>query len=211
MALYTRALRIAVASNPQAQRILVKQVRPLIKLDFEAKKEQFLQTFDEHPVSQEISEGPGAFSRVPELANSGGNLFSLLGFYKEQNPIAALREYLKDNVVLYKTGAGKLKGDKITFDTPVYAPSEDEVNQVMASQPESQLEWTGRSFTDLLRRGISGLPQYLFDLTRDFSQVPSRSGPAIQVKGNLRNTNVGPIPYVKELLNGLTRLISPRK
>ncbi len=209
MPLDQRLLRIAVMK--QAEPVLIKQVRPFIKLDFETKKEQFMQAFDEDPVTQEIEAGPEAFSRQTELATTGGNLFSLLGFYKEQAPISTLREYLKDNVVLYKTRAGKIKGDRVEFETDVLAPSEEEVNNVMASQPETQLEWTGRSFTDLLARGVSGLPNYLFDLTRDFSKVPSRSGPAIQTKGNLRNANLGPIPYIRGVLSHLTRVISPSR
>ncbi len=208
MPLNERLLRIAVMK--QAEPVLVKQVRPFVKLDFESKKEQFLRAFDEHPVSQEISDGPGAFSRIPELASTGGNLFSLLGFYAEQHPIQDLREYLDNNVVLYKTRAGKLTGDKVEFETDVLAPGEDEINAWMSTDPETALEWTGRSFTELLANGISGLPQYLFDLSRDFSQIPSRSGPAIQVKNNLRGGELGPVPYVHDILAQLTRIISPR-
>lgn len=209
MPLDQRLLRIAVAR--QGERVLVKQVRPFIKLDFETKKEQFMTVFNEHPVTQEIEEGPKAFSRQQELANTGGNLFSLLGFYAEQHPIADLREYLVGNVVLYKTHAGQVRGDKVTFDTEVLAPSEEEINSWMANDPGTSLEWTGRSWTELLARGVSGLPSYLFDLTRDFSRVPSRSGPAIQVKGNLRSTQLGPIPYIRSVLSSLTQIITPRK
>lgn len=209
MSLDERLLRIAVAK--QAEPVLVKQVRPYVKLDFETKKKQFLQAFDEHPVSQEISDGPKAFSRIPELAAAKGNLFSLLGFYAEQHPISDLREYLVNNVVLYKTHAGQVKGDKVTFDTDVLAPTESEINEWMATDSETALEWTGRSFTELLARGVSGLPQYMFDLTRDFSRIPSRSGPAIQVKNELRGTELGPVPYISDILDTLTNIISPRK
>lgn len=208
MPMNERLLRIAVMR--QAEPVLVRQVRPYVKLDFEAKKEQFLRAFDEHPVSQEISAGPGAYSQIPQLASTGGNLFSLLGFYAEQHPIADLRQYLENNVVLYKTRAGRLRGDSVTFDTDVLAPGEDEINAWMASDPETALEWTGRSFTELLARGVSGLPQYLFDLSRDFSRIPSRSGPAIQVKNNLRGGELGPVPYISDVLAQLTRIISPR-
>ena len=209
MPLDQRLLRIAVAR--QAERVLVKQVRPYVKLDFETKKKQFMAEFNNDPVTQEIEAGPEAMSRQPELAATGGNLFSLLGFYKEQNPIQDLREYLQNNVVLYKTHAGKIKGKMVVFDTDVLAPSEDQINVWMASDSGTSLGWTGRSFTELLASGISGLPSYLFDLTRDFSGVPSYSGPAIQTKGNLRSTNLRPIPYIRGVLNTLTRIVTPRK
>lgn len=211
MPLDQRLLRIAVAK--QGERVLVRQVRPFVKLDFEAKKEQFMAAFDGDPITQEIAAGPGATSRISELSSSGGNLFSLLGFYLEQHPIQDLRQYLENNVVLYKTRAGKMKGNRVVFETEVLAPTEDEINSWMSSDPETALEWTGRSFTELLASGVSGLPNYLFDLTRDFSEVPSRSGPAIQTKGNLRKgaATLKPIPYIRGVLDTLTRIVSPRR
>lgn len=214
MPLNQRLLRLAVTKEPQVKRVLIAKVRPIIKLDFEAKKEQFLHAFDEDDVSQEISEGPEAFSRHSALAKTGGNLFSLLGFWSHQDPVASLREYLNDNVVLYRTQAGKVKGNRVVFDTEVIAPTEAEIHAVMASDPGSSLDWSpDRSWTALLAGGISGMPQYLFDLTRDFSHIPSRSGPAIQTKGDLRKgaANLHKIPYVQRLLGVLGRVISPKK
>lgn len=210
MALDQRLLRIAVANDPEVQRVLISQVRPAIKEAFTERKEEFMKAFDDDPVTKEIEAGPRTSSHLPELAETGGNLFSLLGFYAEQQPIGLLREYLRDNVVLYKTRAGVAKGDQIVFATDVLAPTVSEVNDVMASQDETKLEWTARSFTELLARGISGLPKYLFSLTRDFSRVPSRSGPAIQVKTDLRSTDLGPVPYISTLLGKLTQIVSPK-
>lgn len=207
MPLNQRALRLAVAKNPNAQKVLVRQVRPLIKAEFEDVKDEFLQEFDEDDVTQEIAAGPEAHSSQPALGE--GNLFSLLGFYAEQKPIEALREYLHDNVVLYKTGAGKVKGTHIVFSTQVLAPTEDEVNAVVAAHPETALEWTTRSFTDLLARGIDGLPNYLFDLTRDFSHIPSRSGPAIQSKQKQTNTKMPANKYIERILKKLSQLVKP--
>lgn len=212
MPLNERLLRTIVAK--QAERVLVRQVRPLVKLDFESKKKQFFREFDADSVTEEISGGPEAYSQIGEVAAAGGNLFSLLGFYAEQKPIDVLREYLHDNIVLYKTGAGKVVGDRVIFETEVIAPTESEVNSAMAANPDSQVgdEWTGRAFTDLLARGVTGLPNYLFDLTRDFTHIPSRSGPAVQTKGKqIRDANVRPIPYIERLLGVLGRIISPRK
>lgn len=211
MPLNERVLRTVVAQ--QAARILISQIRPIVKLDFEAKKEQFLREFDADPVSQEISDGPEAYSRIPALAQAGGNLFSLLGFYAEQKPIEALREYLHDNIVLYRTHAGKVVGDHIVFETEVIAPTEEDINEVVANNDEMKVgdEWSDRSFTDLLDGGLTGLPKYLFDLTRDFTRIPSRSGPAIQVKNNLRDAEMPRIPYIKRLLGVLGRLISPHR
>lgn len=208
MALDELALRTVVAK--QASRILVKTIRPLVKLDFEQKKEQFLEAFDSDPVSEEIAAGPFAYSQVPALAQAGGNLFSLLGFHAEQKPIESLREFLQDNIVLYKTSAGRVEGDRIVFETTVLGPTEGEINSVAASDPEMKVDWSSESFTSLLDGGIAGLPQYLFDLTRDFSQIPSRSGPAIQTKNDLRDAEMPSIDYVRRLLRVLKRTMTPR-
>lgn len=194
----------------QGEKTLIKEVRPLIKLDFETKKREFFKEFDADPVSQEISAGPEAFSQVPVLASAGGNLFSLLGFYAEQKPIDSLREYLYDNIVLYKTTQGRSSGRSIIFETDVYAPSMEDIDSAMSNDSGATLsDWTDRSFTDLLENGIGGLPNYLFDLTRDFSKIPSRSGPAIQAKNPIRNTNIPRIRYTSRLLGVLEAIMFP--
>ena len=204
-----RLLRLAVAK--QSERVLVKEVRPFVKLDFETKKEMFLEAFDEHPVTQELNDGPNAFSRNSKLSSTGGNLFSLLGFDADQKPAVALRTYLDANVKLGRTGAGQVVGKKIRFTTPVNFPTVEEVDAAMSENSDSSLEWTSRPFTNLLSRGISGLPRYLFDISRGWGNPPSRSGTAIQVKGKLQTGSLGPIKYVGEVLGVLKRLLSNNK
>ncbi len=211
MPLNQRLLRTVVYKEPSVQRFVIAKARPLIELDYETKKEQFLVAFDEHPVSQELEAGPEAFSSIPALASAGGNLFSLLGFFSSQRPIKALRDILDENITLGRTKAGVVRGNKVTFTTPVKFPTIAEVNQKVASNEETQLEWTGRSFTDLIARGISGLPNYLFDLTRGWDYPPSRSGTAVQTHDKpLRGGSVGKIDYVNELL-GVFKSLFARK
>lgn len=210
MPLNPNLLRLAVAK--QAQRVLVKDVRGLVKLDFEEKKKRFLNEFDNDPVSQELAAGPDAFSQVPSLAAVGGNLFSFLGFLKTQNPIAGLRGFLQDNVVLYQTKAGKISGNKVIFETQFVSPTESEINRVMANSTDTKLHWgSTRSFTDILAKGIPGLPRFI---TGSFpSPKPSRSGGGLQASNNLRSMEerTPKIPYVKRLLGVLGRIMRPRQ
>lgn len=211
MPLNQRLLRFAITKEPQVKRVLIAKVRPYIELDYDTKKDQFLEAFDKHPVTQELEEGPKAFSRIPALAEAEGNLFSLLGFFKSQRPVKALRKILKDNITLGKTKAGVVKGNKVTFVTPVKFPTIAEVDQEVAQDGKSKLDWTQRPFTDLIARGISGLPNYLFDLTRGWDYPPSRSGTAVQTHGKaLRGGSVGKIDYVNELL-GVFKALFARK
>jgi hypothetical protein len=204
-------LRIAVAK--QAEKTLVKEIRPLVKLDFEEKKKQFFEAFDSDPVSQEIAAGPDAFSNVSELAEVGGNLFTFLGFLKSQSPIAGLRGYLQDNIVLYKTKAGKVSGNKIVFETQFVSPTEAEINSVMAKSSDTKLHWgSNRSFTDILAKGVPGLPRFLTD--KFPSPEPSRSGGGIQVTNELRkgsSEKTPKIPYIKNLLSVLNRIVNRKR
>lgn len=207
MGINVRLLRQEIVR--QADRTVRPQVEKAVKLDFKVKREQFLEYFDQHDVTKELRDGPDAHSRIPAVASAGGNLFSLLGFYAEQKPVTALRAYLKKNVTLGDTRRGRLVGDHMVFETPVSLPSADEVNQFAATDDQTALEWTDRPFTSLIANGITGLPRYLFDLTRNFTA--SRSGPAIQVKNTLRTGSTPPINYIGDVLGYLKRLITFRK
>lgn len=207
MPLNERLLRLAVLK--QGEKVLVRQVRPLVELDFDAKKDQFMQEFEQHPVTQEIAEGPDALSRITQLAMAGGNLFSFLGFKRSQKPIDALRTFFDRNIRLGRTRAGRLQGNKVIFNTPIDLPTVAEVDEFAARNSDTRLEWTSRPFTSALSRGVAGFGQYLFNIAKGFPS--SRSGPAVQVKGKLRGGSVGPIPYIGPLVANLKRLFaSPR-
>jgi len=207
MPLNERLLRIAVAK--QGERVLIKKVRPFIELDYETKKEQFMEAFNADPVTQEIEGGPSAYSRVNSLAMAGGNLFSFLGFDAGQEPIEALREYFDRSIELGRTRAGQVRGTKVVFSTPVKFPTVTEVDGYVGSTSETQLEWTSRPFTSLLANGVPGLPNFLFNENKNFPS--SRSGPAIQAKGQLREGSLGAIKYIGPLLGTLKRLYGPKK
>lgn len=207
MPLNERLLRVAVAK--QAERVLIKKVRPLIELDYESKKEQFIEAFNSDPVTQEIEGGPSAFSNIGPLATAGGNLFSFLGFEAGKEPVGALREYLTRSIELGRTRAGVVKGSKVVFSTPVAFPTVAEVDAFVATNSETKLDWDRRPFTSVLANGVPGLPNFIFDEEKGFAS--SRSGPAIQSKGKVRNGSLGPIPYIGPLLANLKRLFGPKR
>lgn len=209
MPLNERLLRLEFAK--QGEKTLVKQVRPYIQLDFETKKDIFFEEFDAHPVTQELEAGPTAYSSIPSLAYSGGNLFSFLGFFSNQNPAQALRKYLEKNIKLGRTKAGKPHGEMITFSTPVNFPTLEEVDGAMSSEKDGKLEWTDRGFTSLISRGIPHLGQYIFDIAKGWGFPPSRSGTAIQTKNKIRSGSFGGVPYMNELLGRLKRMLTVRK
>lgn len=208
MPLNTRLFRVAV--NRQAEPILAREARKLAKLDFETKKEQFMDEFDAHPVTKELEGGPEAFSTIPQLVEAGGNLFSFLGFDKGDDPAGELRKYLDKNIKLELPRKGEVKGNKITYNGVVSFPTVQEVDDAMTSK--APVPWIKRAFTHMISKGIPGLPNYLFRENPPFnSPKPSRSGTAIQSKNDLRGGSFRGIPYIGALLGDLKRrFASPR-
>lgn len=211
MPLNTRLLRIEIVNK--GDRTIRPAIERAVKLDFKVKKEQFIDEFNAHPVTQELEAGPEALSSVLSIAATGGNLFSLLGFFKEQRPVTALRSYLTKSVKVGETRRGKLQGDRIVFETPVTVPTQEDVDAAMAANDQTVLEWTDRPFTSLIARGITGLPSYLFNLTKNNKEsfAASRSGPAVETTQPVRTGSTGPIRYIGDVLGYLKRLIGPQK
>jgi hypothetical protein len=208
MAINKRTLRTVVAK--QAARVLIKDVRAIAELDFETRKDQFLREFDEHKVTQELAGGPTAFSQIPELASAGGNLFSFLGFNANEKPEQELRDFLDEKTTLGRTAAGVVKGDRVTFKTPVRFPTVADVDAAM--QRRAPLEWVTRPFTQLISKRIPGLPNYLFRESPPLGTPPSRSGTAIQTHGKpLRKGSFEGVPYVGEILGVLKRLFASER
>lgn len=202
MPIQTRLLTIKIAREAEPQ--LRRKIRSLVKLDFEAKKEAFLEAFDKDPVTEELRAGPELDGSI---SGAEGNLFSLLGFPAADEPADDLRAYLDESITLQPTRKGEIQGDKLVFKTPVQIPTVEQVDTAMAK--EVPLPWTGRAFTDLISRGISGLPYYYFSLTRRFKN--SYSGTAIEIPNKLRSGSTKPIPYVGALLTFFKRSISFRR
>ena len=54
-----------------------------------------MQNFESHPVTREFDSGPDA-SNLSGALGGYGNLFSYIGFYSGEDPLAAITSYLKD-------------------------------------------------------------------------------------------------------------------
>lgn len=208
MPLNKRALQIAFTKG--VEKTVATKGRELAQLDFETKKEQFLEAFDDHPVTKELEGGPTAMSSIPAIAEAEGNLFSFLGFYKGEKPAAELRAYLDKNIVL-RRGRTEIKGNRVTYTANVAFPTVEEVDAAMAKKVP--LDWVSRAFTQLISKGIPGLPRFLFRENPRFpSPEPSRSSTAVQTKGKpLRGGSFGGVPYIGELLGTLKALFASRR
>lgn len=191
-----RLLRQTVSA--QASKQIANLANDAIRLNFETKKKQFLQEFDQHPVTQELN----AAADNPTIRSkylARGNLFSLIGFNEGETPALDLRDYLDKSIKLkIKDKRTKVKNGSLVIETPIEIPTANEINAKMGA--ETPLEWTNRSWTDLLQRDITGFGQFVAGLFK--SPKPSRSGGGLQhpARDQQLSGSVGPIKYVNEML-----------
>ncbi len=162
---------------------------------FDQAKKETLQEFDDHPVTQEMAAGPSADSQFL-TTKTGGNLFSLLGFYANEHPEKDLRRSLEKGIhkgIITKT----VKSDgTIVYTMVVKTPS---VESLGKGAPI--LEWVNTSWIEAVENGVPGFTNYVFKLLNHFKN--SRSGTAVQSKRPLRQGRCPRIPYMSKILENL--------
>jgi hypothetical protein len=207
-----RQLRLEI--DRQAETAIYSKIKPLIKQEFDSKKEAMLRDFEQHPVTEALKAGAANPEVDDGLVNTahGGNLFSLLGFEEGTDPTVAVREVLTDDVKLNLSQTKRqVKTDVIEFRTPVRIPNLETVHEKVGQK--QRLAWTSRGFTQLIERGIPWFSSYLFDNRRRFGDA-SRSSTAIEAKNQktgglvkVRDGSFGPIRYVSDILARFKSLI----
>lgn len=157
---------------------------------FEKIKREMILEFMNHPVTREILGGPHAFNESGTL-NGYGNLFSFIGFIAGENPIDPILDLLSDSKIQYSNTSNS--GIMFT----IFIPSKEKIFNA------TPLPWaSGRSWSEAIERGISGLGYYL---NRE-NLNNSNSGTGIQVKSNLRKRDkYKPVKYISALMNEYTK------
>ena len=156
----------------------------LIKKEFEKIKQEMIEEFNAHPITQEIELGVTA----PNLSNTLSgvtNLFSFIGFDAVSRPIDPIRQLLEKSTFRISSGGRSLA--TATFEIPT-------AKMIFLATP---MPWAnGRSWAKGIERGISGLGFYLK------KKSVSRSGFGIQskrrVRGGLKFQNT---QYISALIN----------
>jgi len=176
------------------------KVKPKLEKQFQKRKNEMLEAFDEHPVTQELEGGENGGIGLVETAH-GGNLFSLLGFNAGNHPAENLRKILESNILL-KSNLAKAKKTKnrVLFEVPVEIPTMETIGK-KASAKNSLSRWTTKSWIDLVENGIPWFAHYLFKDGKKINK--SASGTAIEVKAEIeqgRTTPFNGIPYISQIL-----------
>ena len=174
---------VQAALNRQVPRVLRNDFKKTFKKDFESLKKEMIKEFLAHPVTLEISAGPGA-KNISGTLNGTSNIFAFIGFTPGEDTIKPIIEILER--IDFKEGSGSKTGVDFLIDMP-------QSSDVFAVTP---MPWaTGRSWAKGIETGISGLGYLLNKAGKS-----SRSGVAIQVKNKVRSGGFSNTPYISALL-----------
>tara|TARA_Y100001938_G_scaffold119697_1_gene165930 strand:- start:2864 stop:3481 length:618 start_codon:yes stop_codon:yes gene_type:complete len=166
---------------------------------FERAKKDLINSFKNHPVTQEIQAGPNSSNSSGTLGGYG-NLFSYIGFAAGANPIATVLAALEDGVEMEKKAVEKKVGKFFEFAFNLKIPT---MNVLSAITP---MPWeSGRSWLYGIEKGISGFSSYMYGRSN------GRSGAAIQTRNKIRSGGFRNTPYMSKILKDFKTELKKRR
>ena len=174
----------------QADKEYQKQVNSIIDSEFNKIKNDYIQEFINHPITQEIKGGINAANTSGTL---GGitNLYSFIGFDEGTDPIKPIEDLLnKSNYRIVFNN--KATDSTVIFDIPTAA-------QIFEITP---MPWAiGRSWARGIETGISGLGYYLKKIKNSRSGLGIQSSTEqIRTGTSFKNTR-----YISDLINRFSK------
>lgn len=171
-----------------------KRAISTMKNSFDNAKQEFLSEFENHPVTQEIEGGPSA-TNISNTLNGIGNLFSFIGFNKNDNPVQNLRNIIKNSFSF----SNKKISNGIRFS--VKYPSIEVIKR------NTPMPWeAGNSWVNGIERGISGFSNYMY---KRF--IEGRSGTALQNQNKVRSSSYKRTNYISGMINDFVKNIKDTK
>jgi hypothetical protein len=151
---------------------------------FQQAEDEFFTSFNQHPVTKEIEDGPNA-SNDSNTLGGYGNLFSFIGFESDTNPVEDLRGYLNESITMRQTIR---RGNSWYF--RITLPSMENIEH------QTPMPWElGSSWVEGIEHGISNLSHYIYT-----HWDGSRSQEGLQVKGNYNSFEFNTSPYLTPML-----------
>ena len=166
-----------------------------------AVKQEMLEKFDEHPITEELKAGANAANTSGTITGDG-NLYSFIGFSSE--PITVLRQYLASRGRVYKNSK-QVKGiNRINFVFRVDSPKLSVIHDITPLPYEKGISWVRG-----IEKGISNIGNYIFRKTKI-----GRSEMGIQAEYEVRPNAVFTPPsagYMTEIINYFTNRLKETK
>ena len=173
--------------NRDSGDIIRRSFEKRINLAFEKTKKAMIREFLNHPVTEEIINGPEA-SNTSGTLNGYGNLFSYIGFYDGDEPIKSILEEFEKSTIIF---SGLIEGGA---SWKIYIPDKQDIWDA------SPMPWAvGRSWAKGIETGISGVGYYLYSERKNLQT--SRSGPAIQTQNKLGRPRFKNVKYISAILD----------
>jgi ribosomal protein S17E len=174
-------LKRAISSNKEYQ----AEVKTIVKEQFEEMKAQLIENFDNHPVTEEIS-NPNS-SNISNTLGGYGNLYGFLGF-EDDNPALPVKEVLSKKT---KVNAVSFRNEEVSLKFTV--PDLEDFDSA------ASLEWDTKNWVKGIEKGISGFQSFM-------AKQAGRSGKGIQIKGKVKPFTGGAnrfqnTKYMTDLIN----------
>jgi hypothetical protein len=176
---------IKMFQDLQADKEYQKEIKRVIDQEFNKIKNEFIEEFMNHPITQEIQ---GGISATNSSGTLGGitNLYSFIGFDEGTDPIKPIEELLKKSNyrILFNNRSVEAT---VIFDIPTAA-------QIFEITP---MPWaTGRSWARGIETGISGLGYYIKKAKNSRSGLGVQSNQQVRSGVMFRNSK-----YISDLIN----------
>ena len=180
--------------NRDAADLIRQSAEKSLLVQFEKIKAEMIKEFLNHPVTQEIMNGPTAQNTSGTL-NGYGNLFSYIGFYDGDDPVKPiLEEFQKSTIVFSKLIDGGAVWN-------VFIPDKEDIWMA------SPMPWAvGRSWAKGIETSISGVGYYLYTERQKLQN--SRSGTAIQTSNKVGRPRFKNVKYISDILAKYEKKIS---
>ena len=174
----------------QSDKEYQKQVNSIIDSEFNKIKNNYIQEFINHPITQEIKGGISA-TNISGTLSGITNLYSFIGFDEGTDPIRPIEDLLnKSNYRIVFNN--KATDSTVIFDIPTAA-------QIFEITP---MPWAiGRSWARGIETGISGLGYYLKKIKNSRSGLGIQSSTEqIRTGTSFKNTR-----YISDLINRFSK------
>tara|TARA_R110002020_G_scaffold160901_3_gene345497 strand:- start:1882 stop:2469 length:588 start_codon:yes stop_codon:yes gene_type:complete len=177
---------VILALQRQVPKLARKGLEREARKKFERIKQEMINEFLAHPITQEIMGGAGG-ANISGTLGGVSNLFAFIGFNEGDDPIAPILTLLESVTFKYESDIKRsVQGFGVNFKATLPLPED-----IFSVTP---LPWaTGRSWARGIESGLSGLGHLL-------KKNKGRSGAAVQTRVKVRGGKFQNTPYISAFL-----------